>query len=349
MKKFLIRFGIFTLAAIATLWVLHKQVPYYYGNHQFALKRQFYFDHQTRYNTLFMGSSRTFRHINPRLFDNIMDSTFKSFNMGAVGTRNPELFYLAEHLINELDSGSVQYLFLELTPLHVILDDPDLVRQNYFLDPREYQYVHNYLKETNNNDNPRQELDLTYLKASLNRNLGVGMLWDYWKPKTPDPADSTWEQTDGFTPLRYLQPGKPHRNFAVKKDVLTEFYDGKKSIIIGQFGLHKEGKFINNTVFTDRLQALIGKGQEKGIHVVFWVFPHGDYRDVYPTRDALPANHVMDLSNPYRYEEFFKANHLYDRGHFNEIGARLFTVKFASAFKQEIIQQGQPEESRETE
>ena len=165
MKKFLIRFGIFTLAAIATLWLMHKQVPYYEGNRQFELKRAFYFENEDRYNTLFMGSSRTFRHINPVAFDNILDSTFKSFNMGAVGTRNPELYYLAEHFIEELDSGSVEFLFLELTPLFTQEFDPDIVRMNYYVTPEEYQFVRKYLAQTNMDDFSKDMLDSAYRHA----------------------------------------------------------------------------------------------------------------------------------------------------------------------------------------
>ena len=117
MRKFLKRLGIFILLSIVALQIAEYFLPYHYGNKNFSSKMLFFKKNQGRFNTLFLGSSKTNYSMYPKVIDSILkDEGVKSFNFGVNGTSNPESYFLAANLIKDLDSSDLKILVLEISP-----------------------------------------------------------------------------------------------------------------------------------------------------------------------------------------------------------------------------------------
>ena len=336
MKKVYLVLGALLIVAVGVLLILNSSIPDHYGNPQYSLKRKYFFNHQDRYNTVFLGSSRSFRNLNPKIFDNLQEGSTQSFNLGTVGTRNPEMYFLAERFIEELDSGKLKYLFIEMLPLFTEFTTHEDARYTYYLDEAEVDFVGQYLAHTNMEDANPKTILANYQQASDNRLGGLGRLWYHLTAKKTTPMDSSWRKTNGFTPLVNLTEGKnPNRVHTMEK--LTEYVDAKRKIAVGQMGSHSDSAYTNNEAFSQRLLAIIEQAERKGTQVVYWISPHSDYRDLYITQDQLPAGHVMDMSNPFRYEDFYKPGLMFDNGHFNEPGAVVFSRQFSLTFKTDVL------------
>ena len=68
--------------------------------------------------TVFLGSSRTYRHIDPVRFDSLRGDGATSYNFGVPGSRALETHYRAERLLDE-DIGSLERLVVEFGPVDV--------------------------------------------------------------------------------------------------------------------------------------------------------------------------------------------------------------------------------------
>ena len=86
MKSFLFRCAGFGVLLFVALQLVELAVPFYWGNSGFATKMGYLKESGLRYDTLFVGSSRVFRQVDPSIFDGATDGLTKSFNLGVSAT-----------------------------------------------------------------------------------------------------------------------------------------------------------------------------------------------------------------------------------------------------------------------
>ncbi len=82
-------------------------------------------DHIDDYDTLFLGTSRIYRHVIPKLFDGLTterEIPTKSFNAAADGMRPPEDSYVFDQILGYRPKH-VRWVFLELWWLRLSIDD----------------------------------------------------------------------------------------------------------------------------------------------------------------------------------------------------------------------------------
>ena len=97
MKSFLLKILFFGIVILLINVILRWFVPYSWGNPGFEIKRTYLKENSYKYNTVFLGSSKTYRQIIPKYFDEYLEEfDISSFNMGYAGTLNPECFFLTE-------------------------------------------------------------------------------------------------------------------------------------------------------------------------------------------------------------------------------------------------------------
>jgi hypothetical protein len=75
------------------------------------------------YNTIFIGSSRIYRHIVPSKFDNLMQSrgrNIKSYNFGVYAMHVPETYFLLKKIL-AMKPKSLEFVFIELYDINLNL------------------------------------------------------------------------------------------------------------------------------------------------------------------------------------------------------------------------------------
>tara|TARA_B100001059_G_scaffold132945_1_gene133039 strand:+ start:1361 stop:2275 length:915 start_codon:yes stop_codon:yes gene_type:complete len=143
MKSFCLKILIFLIVLLSIICSIKSTVPFYWGNKNLGDKIEFFLEKkyieristqkQIECNVLFFGSSRTYRHIQPILFDSI--TNFKSFNLGGNGTFFLETNYLIDNILNIMNSSDTIRIFQQKTTPTIITDKNfHSVRSKYFLD-----------------------------------------------------------------------------------------------------------------------------------------------------------------------------------------------------------------------
>ena len=133
MRNFFINIFIFLIIfLILNLWPNLVLNPYF-GNKCYYSKYKFYKENEQKYNTIILGSSRLYRQINPQVLDNILKNyKISTFNLASPSTYNPEIYYLYENLLRNLENRYLKYVLLELQTINNISSDNLKTARNYY-------------------------------------------------------------------------------------------------------------------------------------------------------------------------------------------------------------------------
>lgn len=328
-KRFLKSSGILFLLFLGINQFQFFFTPPFYGNPAFEQKFNYFSSTTQGYNTVFFGSSLTFRQINPQQFDSTLkDLGIKSFNCGAPGISNPEQYYLYEKFLENPTSG-IHYAFMELRPISSISGINLWTTRNYYWhSPSWLLYIYNYLIHSDLPLKHKIGFGVTYSFTSLIKYTHIGTL-DLSPEHVEHPEELIGYNHDGFLSLDdqlKLTPGnddyhKRKREFAADTILLQQRIN--QSIL--DFGKTDYQNWLNRAHLT-KTNQLISDSQAKGIHLIFIIPPMlPEYREVLALKEALPENHVIELADINKYPEFYLRENLFDHGHLNAVGASLFT------------------------
>ncbi len=87
-------------------------------------KLQFFAQHKDEFDTLFLGSSRFYYAISPKIFDNITREKglpTRTFNFGIDGLKPPENFYVLEQIL-KTEPRHLKWIFVEVGDIETKLD-----------------------------------------------------------------------------------------------------------------------------------------------------------------------------------------------------------------------------------
>ncbi len=151
MKQFVIKSLSFLLLLLFILLMIKRTVPYYWGSPLLDQKINDVLADADAYDVFFFGSSRTYRHINPVLFDSI--SHQKSYNMGCPAMFYLETHYALEHFVNNYPRDKKITIFLqEMQPEIIKKRNLSTIRSKYYLDWKRLKMSLAYFKEQKNTE-----------------------------------------------------------------------------------------------------------------------------------------------------------------------------------------------------
>jgi hypothetical protein len=102
-------------ALLATSFVFHRLLPPSIPK-GVTEKLQFFAKHKDEFDTLFLGTSRFYYAVSPRIFDNITRESgvpTQTFNFGVDGMHPPESFFVLEQIL-KTQPGKLKWVFLEV-------------------------------------------------------------------------------------------------------------------------------------------------------------------------------------------------------------------------------------------
>jgi len=183
MKKFILKIFGFTFFLLTILFVIKSTVPFYWGQGQKSLlanKAEYILEKDQKYDILFCGSSRTYRHVDPLIFDSI--TGLNSFNFGIAGCSYLETHYLIDHLLKSLVIQDSLIIFLQETaPWPIKNDNLHSIRSKYFLDIKRLDMALSYYWKKRN-----YHQIYNYILSYLENKLCIGELRMIFYYLTPD-------------------------------------------------------------------------------------------------------------------------------------------------------------------
>ena len=317
MRRFLfhsILFGSLFLGASA---LIHMTKPFYFENAMFREKVNEMPTECPSCNTFFIGSSLTFRHINPMLFDSLVNQNkdfpeIKSYNLGSVQVNLLESMYLAKYSIKEEIIPANSTLIVELRP-HTIKDSIFTAKNTFYRDFRDMALVtshhQNFFDKISAIYSSNAQYLFKYINggflSTLNRNYVIEQLAKRGK-KGFLPYKKSSKSSIKQTPL----------DFESKLDFNREHTD----ILLEKL------KHLNNIAVTHQ------------IHLIYLV-PNlslnesSDWKKhfIHPLQNDSTL-HIIDMAQPQVYPELFDSALYHDKVHLHEDGADLYTQLLAKAY-----------------
>lgn len=344
MKSYLKMFFIGLVGYLLAVQLPEMFLPFYWGNEGLVSKMRHIERQSPPANTFFIGASSVYRQINPAVFDSL--TGLKSFNLGYAGIFNPELYPLAEKIIENLPDGT-KNVFVETQSLQPLANlNTETVRAQYNQTTATYwQAIEHILK------NSRHD---TGVKFTSVRNFATAWLRDLFKidlwrvgakavftGKLPDDPLCLGKNLDGFFSLTENldspaasesdKKGLAERQSELLKNptLLTErAADASKKNLQN---LHADDAFFHKIW----VKRLLDTAAKRGIRLVFILQPrqkNWQYAEILPALQALPPEQWIDLSDSDRYPDFYKMEFAFDIGHLNLEGSRLYTHALANEF-----------------
>lgn len=343
MKKFLIKFSIFFTLIFIAERMFEMTVPYHWGNVWYSSKFRYLKKHHSVHNTLFFGSSRTYRNINPAVFDTSVNQKLnirvKSFNLGAPATACPQLYYLYENFLKDSElSKNTKYVMMELTGLnkffaHLLHRELNTYWQNY----SEVKFVINMVK-TENTYSPQQKLKcyLIYSISYIENLLNLG----HFSSQIMD--DNYYNQSylgahnNGYYPLELrLQNATNYiikNNLLQRTQALTNNPSGIKYRADNSIEFMKTHKMDANKIHLKRINALIEKSKQKGITLIFLLQPLCNDKEAVALYKQIAPENKIELFDASQYPQLYSFDNAFDIGHLNTKGSYLFSKLLADKF-----------------
>jgi hypothetical protein len=336
MKQFLINILLFTLLlAVYTFIVNLLPVKELSGNDHNLQKEKYFYSIKNNYNTIFLGSSRTFRHINPAVFDSILNSRnipVKSFNFGTPATYYPECFYILNKLVD--NNNHLQYVFLELQQVNDIGKINLFASKTYYyLNLKYLDFVTQYAIFSQMNLLHKLSFTGKYYLAYLYK-LFAGK-YNAILQKQSSGKYVLGKNKNGFLSL------DEHIN--LKTAEYKEINNNRKKLLKDTLALKKRAEIsvnqfsnktaYNNAFFTNYLINLVNQLAQNNIHLYFIIPPRlKSYHEFISLQNSEIANRIIQLADASEFPMFYQFKYSFDIGHLNEQGANIYTQILAEKF-----------------
>ncbi|HMQ48412.1 MAG TPA: hypothetical protein PKA00_13330 [Saprospiraceae bacterium] len=346
MRKFLKRIALLGLLALA-MNILLAIVVYsirpdaFYKHYEVCMllqKQEALLKNPDRYNTIFIGSSKTFRQVDPVVFDSVITAS-TSFNLGQNGLKAPRNYDFINQLIQQ--KSDYEAIFFELIMLDNILDNyqSDAIIRSINLNRCLQAY-----EQAFKNKSLKPELRFRYLKyytlALGYKYIGFSMikrlkllLGILPHENAVDCANFDLEQYQGFISMDEEMEMTQQYELVGRRKLFTD-HPFKSDLYKG---LNDETINIRNNLVNREFESHLIQWKAQGLPIYFIVPPrtYAFELDMLGQFKAIAENEgfpVFDFSNPAQYPDLHNLENSFDHPHLNKNGARIFTQLLAEQY-----------------
>jgi len=343
LNKFVVRVALFGILLKLLLCVLDLRLPFYYGDSGLIYKNVMHtkynhlVDNNEKYNSIFVGSSISYRQVNSALFDSLSCIKTSSFNFGNPGTLIPESFYILENTIESLQHKP-EYVFLELMlPANNMVNGfaMDSPKWRYYLNSSYFKLHHKILNTS--------FLMKKNAKNFINNFLGVGLIklkLLYFSGLIEQHDEILGTNNDGYLSLDLEFNTSPNEELISRKQLfktLGKRLFKKRLNEIKESGSFKESDYVSAPIISQKVQELISLAEEKSIHLFIFVPQYELYKEsIQHVFDQIPAENRLSVSDIEEFPFLENMDFYYDHGHLNARGAKLFTEALAKKFNESV-------------
>jgi hypothetical protein len=341
-RRRLARGGALVALAVASFAIacalLRPVLPGGGGLERTETKLAHYAEHADEFDTLFLGSSRTFRGFDPETFDRVTAENgvpTRSFNFGIPGNRAVEIQHLLGRIV-ALEPRGVRFVLVDPEGLTVMADTRNF-RARDVIDWHDFDttaIVSGHVLRSEGGT--RDKIDLLgfhWSSYALNvTNVGRGLGWtDPWLGRVPTKEfvlETVGARGDGYAPLgeEGAELGRRGRRFRSKRvdDYLARLEDFRALAPL-------EGE--PSPAALALYERIESRASELGAATVFVTQPA-----LYLQHDLIRAHEsgavrwLLRYDDPDLHPELYAPENRYDDTHLNDAGARLFTEELARDF-----------------
>ncbi len=336
------RIALFASLLWLVLCLMDTTLPYYWGNPGYAAKMEFLGEQRDSFNVFFFGSSRVYRQVMPDVFDAHTRGATRSFNLGYRATFNPESYYLLENFIKK-KAAQPTYILIELQPFVPIADrNLHTVRSNYFLNyhyfslvKNEYQNQRNASPDTSKVSDEMAANHLKNLRLSFIDNLfkhhhAREMLLSLLGQGDRD-IRALGKAKDGFisldkSALHTKGLVKRRAEFLAQYDTTQTSFDAEMT----GYQIALKDSLEYKTPHLQKINQLIEAAALQNYTLIFVLVPKRS--ELLPLFNQIPIENRINLANPQEFPHFYHNKYWFDKKHFNEVGAEIFTQQLAKKY-----------------
>jgi hypothetical protein len=339
-------FGLAVVAFLLTCSGLHAILPLPEID-EVSDKLRYFKAHKDEFDTVFVGSSRTYHQISPEIFDEIMEQNrqpTRSFNFGIDGMNLPESAYVLE-LILDTKPANLKWVVVELDELQtnwffqgegsrralywhdwkrtsLVLRKVLGARTGFLWLPSGQKLLHAIFHK-----GPRSLVVFHTAQFQKNfTNLGrASDLWDYFSGRHPI-AKTNWLglTSDGYRPMKKVMGPAKAKEY---EKILSRALEKTKPELV--------------SVYTEKsCRQCASEIRRHGATPVFLVQPTPTVQTELTFRGEAPGA-VISFNNARLYPDLFKNEWRIDIAHLNKPAAegftRLMANKFAEYLREEKI------------
>ncbi len=340
----LVKITLLLLLIIGLNAAITATLPLTWGEPIIHAKYKAYQAQAEEINTLLIGTSRTYRHLDPTLLDALVGEPFniRAFNLGAPAYYYPKSDRLYRAILAD-KPPALDYALFEFGRIDVPRPRNLHTKGHiYWYDFSETLFL---LRHTWSLELPlRRKLTfsqrhvVSWLEKEANLGLGVALLDYALNGVTGEPR---WlgSRGDGFYPLDDALADGALDVRARRDEYLATPSEADERRVESQAayeaGLASDAYSV---ALLERYLALIELSERKGVYLVFYLPPRlgSDYRELVPVFEQLPPAHRFDLAPPSEHPLYYAQAYTFDVGHLNKEGARLFTQDVAAEWARRL-------------
>ena len=360
MKRILVIFStlVTSIVLINSILRIYLVTPDFYTTDTAEMNQKWnlFQQHKHDVDILFIGTSRTDLHIDPKhiIVEDPIGNRLKSLNIGIRGIRFPELIHLANKSLENTDSN-LKFLVIEITDVFNKYSNGKMARSDSWIKMGEMDWIFDKI----DCDAPSQVYAIKYKLIYLYNLILKQFDFSFLHRKIdPDAHEKPYMKMSnhGFISL----------NIDALEDSLNEMMNnGSKSYInttrrtiqkhidllsdTSRLTLLKN-QTVNalrdtlefrkcHTSILNRLNDLIEKGEQKGVRVIY-LLPvrfHQLLKEEIPVWNKLNSCHKINMVDPDKYSEFYDLKYSFDLIHLNDRGAELYSRRLSDDFQKLIL------------
>lgn len=334
MKLFIKKFTLFLLLIVLVKIVTEVSVPYYFPSTYFLAKKKVWSNSDA--NSIIFGSSRSHRHMNPEEL-NLNDAGLTFFNFGIPATLNPELYYLIENFIEDLDSGHIKLITLELSMLDTLQNQNlGLLRGHHWNNPEVFSYSLEYIKNSAWPEEIKEKTLDKYYESFQEYMLSLKKIKSL------------------LGGLRSFMGAKIHRmnrhGFYFLEEEVEPMFQARRayflkdtsSLALQKMEAIEADEFIKKAFNPSHLERLLQFKKitdKKGIKLLLVIPPKLsaiEYSELMPIKNSVLSDIVIDTHSPHEYPFAYSFQYAFDHGHMNKEGAMLYSKQIGWEIKEKI-------------
>ena len=322
------------LAIVVVLGLVHWLLPPFWGSPGLEYKVAHVEHADGRYERVFVGSSHLFRQVVPHILDSTLHDGSHSFVVALNAVNSPEAEIACEHILGS--DHPPKDVFLELMP-YTTFNEQSFAnyRSWYFVGGQACAtLVRHHFAQAGAATHERVLRVASDLRAFLYAGFLPGAKDRFaGEGGRMDTATVMGPGSDGHVPFEWQCAREPdnvnlrERQKAVRAD--TAEVGRRAKAIAREIAGQSNAKL--SMVHQRHIIELMALADERGVRLRFILPPlwlvHEE--SAWALLMSLPADHRVDLCDPAKYPEFYHMANIFDAGHLNAAGAKLFTLRLA--------------------
>lgn len=349
MRAFVLRSGLFVLLFLLAGIVIKSTLPFYWGNTWLKYKYPRFLYESEKVDHIFLGSSRTYRHFVPVIFDSIMaarEVPCRSFNLGIPGLFPPQSYFVLRKALEDGDIRPGATVLFELSrSVSVPEEQLATARGSYWTNAKDHLYMMRYANTCAGNDQRSDMIrsyTLAYLQNLFHLAQYTGFLNDTEYMSLPTDRTNNaghvsleHERThSGKAPVRADLEAR-QRELQADTTIVEQQLSNVRAVRAAAPSAACEVEVAN-------LLALHAKAESAGVQLIFFLPAIYLKSDMWATYAALPDGMKLDLNDVSQTSIQYDPGYRFDKGHLNERGALLFTARAADAYAAFLRAHGRP-------